>query len=124
MSPRSLEYLTRAQERLRAAQFALTGGFAAVAVSAAYYAALYAARAALSEDDRNARTHRGTWHLFRELYVAPGRFDARLLSEVTRFQELREAGDYDAREISSEEAERAIAAAEAFVAAVDAMLQG
>jgi uncharacterized protein (UPF0332 family) len=47
-------------------------------VSAAYYAMLYAARAALSEQDRYAKTHSGTWTLFRETFVRDGRFDPAL----------------------------------------------
>src|SRR3954451_16725309 len=47
----------------------LAGGHAATAVSTAYYAMLYAARAALSERDRHARSHAGTWGLFREEFA-------------------------------------------------------
>ncbi|MBW8060794.1 MAG: HEPN domain-containing protein, partial [Solirubrobacterales bacterium] len=45
---------------MRQAQHDLGEGFLAGAVSIAYYAMLYAARAALSEDDEHARTHGGT----------------------------------------------------------------
>jgi uncharacterized protein (UPF0332 family) len=113
-----------ANERLRAAHAALAAGFPSVAVSAAYYAALYAARAALSEEDRNAKTHRGAWSLFGELFVSVGRFDSELFAAARRIQELREAADYDAREISKEQAEAIIGEGERFVAAVAAMLGG
>ena len=115
--------MTRAHNRLRAAQAALASGFPDAAVSAAYYAALNAARAALSEEDRNAKTHRGAWTLFRQVFVLSERFEAGVLARATRLQELREAGDYDAREISGDEAREAIAAAEEFVAAVVALLE-
>jgi len=114
--------MTRARERIRGAQAALDAGFPDLAVSAAYYAAFSAAHAALSEEDRYGKTHRGVWNLFRELFVVGARFDARLLAGATRLQALREAGDYEARPISGEEAAEAIAVAEAFVAAVVAML--
>jgi hypothetical protein len=39
---------------------------------------LYAARAALSERDRLARSHAGTWALFREEFVLTGEFEADL----------------------------------------------
>jgi uncharacterized protein (UPF0332 family) len=124
MSPRSAEFMSRAHERIRAARAALAGGFPDVAVSAAYYAALYAARAALSEEDRNAKTHTGAWSLFGEVFVASGRFDAELLAEARRIQELREAADYDAREIPSEQAEEIVSAAARFVTTVGALLGG
>jgi uncharacterized protein (UPF0332 family) len=65
VSPRSEELLARARDGVASAQLLLSGGHGATAVSAAYYAMLYAARAALSERDRNARSHAGTWRLFR-----------------------------------------------------------
>jgi uncharacterized protein (UPF0332 family) len=66
MSPRSEEFIDQARDRAALAREALASGHLAGAVSAAYYAMLYAARAALSESDEHARTHRGAWHLFRE----------------------------------------------------------
>ncbi|MBD0329753.1 MAG: HEPN domain-containing protein [Thermoleophilia bacterium] len=119
MSPRSEEFMAMARERLDAARLVLEAGFEEGAVSAAYYAMLYAARAALSEEDRNARTHRGTWQLFRETFVEPGRFDADLVAAAQRAQGAREGADYDARRVSAEDAERLCAVAERFVAAID-----
>jgi uncharacterized protein (UPF0332 family) len=122
LSPRSEEFMASANERLRAARAALAAGFPSVAVSAVYYAALYAARAALSEEERHAKTHRGTWNLFAETFVSSGRFDPELLAAARRIQDVREASDYDAREVSSEEAGAIIADAEAFVAGVAEIL--
>ncbi len=116
--------MASANERLRAAHAALAAGFPSVAVSAAYYGALYAARAALSEEDRYAKTHRGAWSLFGELFVSTGRFDSGLFAAARRIQELREAADYDAREISSEQAQAIIIDGESFVAGVAAILEG
>lgn len=114
--------MASARERVRAAEAALAAEFPSVAVSAAYYAVLYAARAALSEEDRNARTHRGIWSLVGERLVSTGRIDVSLFRAVRRIQELREAADYDARELSAEQAQKAIADAEQFVTAVAAAL--
>jgi uncharacterized protein (UPF0332 family) len=114
--------MASAEVRLRAADAALADGFPSVAASAAYYAALYAARAALSEEDRHSKTHSGTWSLFGELLVAPGRLDTRLFTEVRRVQEVREAADYDAREIPNDQAREIVAAAEKFVRRVAEML--
>jgi uncharacterized protein (UPF0332 family) len=49
-----------ARDRARTARAALTSGSRSSATILGYYAMLYAARAALSEEDRNARTHSGT----------------------------------------------------------------
>ena len=92
-------------------------------MSAAYYATLYAARAALSEEDGYAKTHAGTWTLFRRVFVATGRFDSALTSEAQGAQALREGADYDAAPVTERQAEDVIAVAERFVAAVDNVLR-
>ena len=76
MSPRSVEFMDQARDRAVIARVLLAAGHPEGAVSAAYYAMLYAARAALSEGDEYARTHGGTWHLFFERYVTTGAFVA------------------------------------------------
>ena len=122
MSPRSQELMAAAQDRLAAARAATQAGFDSAGASAAYYAMLYAARAALSEQDKNARTHSGTWALFRETFVATGPFDAVLFAEAHRTQQLREATDYDAVMVPREEAERIVSLADRFVSAIAKML--
>jgi uncharacterized protein (UPF0332 family) len=124
VSPRSEEFLEQARERIRAAHASLAAGFPSVAVSAAYYGMLYAARAALSEEERNAKTHRGVWRLFGELFVSTGRLDRDVFLAARRTRELREAADYEAREVSPEQARELVAAAETFVARTAAMLAG
>lgn len=124
MSPRSDEFMASADARIRAARAALAAGFPSVAVSAAYYAVLYAARAALSEEDRYAKTHRGVWSLFGELFVSTSRFDSGLVAAARRIQEVREAADYDARDVASDQAQALVIDAETFVARVAAMLEG
>ena len=122
MSPRSEEFIEQARDRLAAAQEALAAGHRSVAVSVAYYSMLYAARATLSEDDENARTHRGTWNLFRIKYVTADAFDARLFTVAQHAQVAREAGDYQAVNPTAEEADRYVAGAADFLAAVERML--
>ncbi len=122
MSPRSEEYLRQADRRLREARIGLEHGVYASVVSTAYYALLYAARAALSERGHNARTHRGIWHLFYETYVTTGRFEAPLHAAAVRQQRRREDVDYDAVEPGPEEASEALGVAERFVAAVHDLL--
>jgi uncharacterized protein (UPF0332 family) len=123
MSPRSEEFMAMAREALAAAEATLAAGHPSRTLSEAYFAALYAARAALSEEDLNARTHKGAWQLFRETFVDPGRFDASLFSEAHGTQRQREGADYDALVVSREEAERVLGVARRFVAAVEEMIE-
>jgi uncharacterized protein (UPF0332 family) len=122
VSPRSEEFMEQARDRLAAAREALDAGHRGVAVSIAYYSMLYAARATLSEDDENARTHRGMWNLFRIKYVTTDAFDAALFTLAQHAQVAREGGDYQAVTPSEEETERYVAGAADFLAAVERML--
>lgn len=122
MSPRSEELLTSARARLEAAGTLLGAGHPEAAVSAAYYAMLYAARAALSERDAHAKSHRGTWSRFADLYVRPGRFDKDVAALAATAQRRREAGDYDAKHIEADVAESTHADAQRFVAAIEDIL--
>lgn len=122
MSPRSEEYLESARARLAMLDDASPADHPVGAIGLAYYAMLNAARAALSERDRNARTHRGTWHLLHEEFVATGQLDEALVNEAQRVQSTREAADYDAEQISPEDAEAAVAHARRFVAAIEDLI--
>jgi uncharacterized protein (UPF0332 family) len=115
--------MVEARERLEAAGALLERGLLGAAVSDAYYAILYAARAALSEHDQNARTPSGTWSLFHAKFVAGGSFDPELAREARATQESREGVDYAAARVSSEEAARIVHVAQRFVAAVDAAIR-
>jgi uncharacterized protein (UPF0332 family) len=115
--------MDQARDRAALAGEALAGGHLEGAVSAAYYAMLYAARAALSERDEYARTHRGTWHLFHERYVVTGAFDQHLHTLAQRAQDAREKGDYEAVTPDRGEAEAIVAGAADFIAAAKRMLQ-
>jgi uncharacterized protein (UPF0332 family) len=94
----------------------------AVVVSAAYYAMLYAARAALSEHDEYAKTHGGTWTLFSKIFVASEAFDQDLYKVTGRAQEARQEGDYEAVPLSRDLALELVDAASDFLAAVEEML--
>ncbi len=124
MSPRSVEFMDQARDRVALARVALASGHLEGAVSAAYYAMLYAARAALSERDEYARTHGGTWHLFHERYVTTGAFDQHLHAMAHDAQRTREEGDYEAITPDRGEAERIVAGAADYIAAVERMLDG
>jgi len=123
MSPRSEEFIDQARDRAVSARELLASGHLEVAVSAAYYAMLYAARAALSESDEYARTHGGTWHLFHERYVTTGAFDQHLHAMASGAQRTREKGDYEAITPDRDEAERIVAGAAEYIAAIEHMLE-
>jgi uncharacterized protein (UPF0332 family) len=114
--------MDQARDRATIAREILASGHLEGAVSAAYYAMLYAARAALSEDDEYARTQRGTWHLFHERYVATEAFDQRLHALAQRAQHAREKGNYEAIAPDPGEAEAIVAGAADFIAATEHML--
>jgi uncharacterized protein (UPF0332 family) len=121
VSPRSSEFLEAAKRRLAAAEVALVQD-PSTALSAAYYAMLYGARAALSEQDTSARTHRGAWHEFRRAFVESGRIDAELAAEVQKMQPEREQADYDAWAAPAAEARYAIDLAHRFLDAIEELL--
>jgi uncharacterized protein (UPF0332 family) len=122
VSPRSVEFIEQARDRSQLAREALASGHLEGAVSTAYYAMLYAARAALSEHDEHARRHGGTWNLFYRRFVTSGAFDQDLHSLAQQAQEAREGADYEAKTPPAEEAERYVAGAGEFLAAVERML--
>lgn len=122
MSPRSEDFIHSARARLVGARHALAAGDLDLAVSAAYYAMLYAARAALSEHDEHARRHGGTWNLFFRRFVTTGAFDQDLHGFAQRAQKSREGADYEAITPEPAEARSHVEGAESFVAAVERML--
>jgi uncharacterized protein (UPF0332 family) len=115
--------MDQARDRAATAREILASGHLEAAVSAAYYAMLYAARAALSERDEYARTHSGTWHLFHERYVTTGAFDQHLHALAQSAQRTREEGDYEAIRPDRGEAERIVAGAAEYIAAIEHMLE-
>lgn len=123
MRARSAEFLRAARTRLDSAR-RLVDGDPSASLSCAYHAALYCARAALSEHDVQARTHRGVWHEFRSRFVLDGPIEISLATDMQRLQAEREQADYDAADIPVADAHAAIVAVERFVAAVLAALEG
>jgi uncharacterized protein (UPF0332 family) len=114
--------MEQARDRLAVAEEILESGHAAAAASAAYYAMLNAARAALSERDEYAKTHTGTWTVFSRAYVATGEFDRELSALARRAKDARERGDYEAMSPTSQEAGEYVAGAADFIAAIEQML--
>ena len=113
--------MVAAREWLAGARTTLASGFPTGAVSLGYYAMLYAVRAALSEEDRYAKTHSGTWQLFRETFVVTGRFDEALFERAQGTLPLRMAADYEARRVAHNDAEEVVELADRFVQAIEAL---
>ncbi|HEV2773288.1 MAG TPA: HEPN domain-containing protein [Thermoleophilaceae bacterium] len=122
MKRRSEEYLGEADRFLGAARVLLEAKLSENSAAEAYQAMFSAARAALSELDREARTHHGTWTLFDQLFIRQDLFERRLRDAARNAEELRYDSDYRLGGASQEEARRVLADAEEFVAAVRAMV--
>lgn len=121
MKPRSEEYLREADRFLAAARVLLEANLPENSAAEAYQAMFSAARAALSERDREAKTHRGTWSLFEDLFVRTEAFEDRLRTAARNAEQLRYDSDYRLGGAVQDEATQVLADAEEFIAAVRAM---
>ena len=119
MSPRSEEFRETAERKLASARASLAAGFSEDAAAAGYYTMLYAARAALSEEDLHAKTHNGTWTLFSRQFMRTGRLDSVLQAWAEDAREKREQADYGGGGASAEEATLVIERAERFLAEIE-----
>jgi uncharacterized protein (UPF0332 family) len=108
--------MENAYEKLEAAKTLLENGFYADAVSRAYYAMFFAARALLSERNIYPKTHRGLISQFALEFVKTGEFRKEIFYLFTRAQEDREEADYGLfPETDEKEAKIIITAAETFL---------
>jgi uncharacterized protein (UPF0332 family) len=109
--------LSRSDKEIAAAKHLIHGGFFEAAVSRAYYAMYHSAKAALSLKDIDARTHKGLIARFGLDLVGSGDVEPALGRAFAATEEEREEADYDLEvPIRREDAERAVAEAERFVA--------
>ena len=114
----------RSRDKLAVAKHVLAAGYPADAVSPAYYAVHHAAEAALHVEGDEPRSHEGVKSLFGLRFVKTGRLPEELASILRELKDERENGDYSIfPAITAEEAERAVASAERFVADLEAFLQ-
>lgn len=120
------QWLDRAERALRTARLAYGDGDADGACSKAYYAMFYAARAALfhvGQPDRAlGKTHSGTIAAFHQFVVHVGLVDGEYGRSLSHEAQRRLIADYDAAGVEDDDAAPAIANAEAFVAAVKALI--
>ena len=85
----------KAGEALAAARYTLDGGFLTTSINRVYYAAFYAARAALLSLGEAPKTHQGIILRFHFHFVKTGQIDARVAAILSLAEELREGADYD-----------------------------
>jgi predicted nucleotidyltransferase/uncharacterized protein (UPF0332 family) len=123
---RTREHLDEAHEYLRLARSGLEIGTWRPAVVVAYDVVLEAARAFMSEADRFARTHDGTWHLMHELLVKTGRMAPEFHASAHALLARRMHALYGPKDRKKpwipetpESARQAVEAAERFLRAVE-----
>jgi len=122
VSERTEEYLRDARGALAMARAGLDIGEQNQAIGRAYDAMFLMARAALSEEDRFARTHGGTWHLHHDLLVKTGRFPADLHRRAREAEEWQYQVDYESGRYSFDQGRETVELAERFLAATVELL--
>lgn len=115
--------LERSREELRAARLLAQAGFAAQAVSRAYYAAFFAAQEALLSLGETRSKHSGVVAAFGRIFVRERGFDEETGRILRSLFERRNEADYGGVEVPAPEAETAVLDAERFVEAVDGWLR-
>ena len=95
------------------------------AVSRAYYAMFYAAKAALLSEGVDLRRHSSAVAKFRELFVITGRVDAEYLRYLGRAQSARERSDYAPfAPLEEDGAKEILDTAKSFVGKIKKLLNG
>jgi uncharacterized protein (UPF0332 family) len=114
-----ISLIERATIALRSARLLLDADDPVGAANRAYFAAFDAARAVLANvaevDVVAIRTHRGISHAFEVEIVKAGHLPRDVGKLLTLLMEMRWAADYPVAPVASDDAERAVAAAEIFV---------
>jgi len=115
--------LERAEQSIQAAKEMAASGFYDFAASRAYYAAFYAATAALLNEDLEFSKHSGVIASVHQRLVKTGRIDKEQGKELNWLFELRNVGDYGVTvHVSQQDAERAIRFAESFLGVIKSLL--
>lgn len=114
--------LARARRSADAARVLASNGFHGEAISRAYFAAFYAAEAALLSLGETRSKHSGVVSGFGELVVRRAGFDVSAGKVLASLFDRRNQADYGTAAVPEAPALTAIADAERFVAAVDEWL--
>jgi len=110
-------WLDLADLRMAAVNSLMSSEFYDDAVSRAYYAMYYAAKAALLTVGLTLKKHSSTVALFTEHFVRTGRVDKRFVSLLGRAQRARERSDYaPSVSVKKSEADQILLDAQAFIA--------
>jgi uncharacterized protein (UPF0332 family) len=120
----SLADLARSRQELAAARLLADNGFAAQAVSRAYYAAFYAAEAALLRLDQVRSKHAGVIAAVARVLVAERGLDPHVGRLLRSLFERRSRADFEAQAVPAEEAARAVTDATFVVEALTTWLIG
>ena len=109
-------YITAAREALAAAERNLAAGAYRSVVHEAYYAAFYAATAALATRELNFKRHAAVVGTFNRLFVhEENLFDADMAGRLQHLLDVRLEFDYEPIPAEENAAEDALAAARAFL---------
>lgn len=116
-------FLERAAESLASARLLLNSSFYDDAVSRAYYAMYYAAKAALESIGVETRSHAGVINQFGLHFITKGQLDSQYGSMLTQAFQARHSSDYDVQvNTRPVVAESVVANAEQFVAKIKELL--
>jgi len=114
----------KSAERLRAARLLFEQGFYEEAISVAYYATLWAARALLLTEGVEPRTHEGVRTMLGLYFIRTGKLPNEVGRLFTRRLDDRMSADYSADAfLTSEDAEDALHQAESFIEAVRPLVE-
>jgi uncharacterized protein (UPF0332 family) len=123
LQPEVTSYLQKAKERLLAAKLLHKEKLYDDSASRAYYAALFAAKAALLQKGLTAKSHDGTIKLFGSHVIKRNLVPKSLGVILSRLRTMREKAEYSpANSADEEDAAWSINAAELLVATVEKML--
>ncbi len=116
--------LSKARSKLRVAEKLLELGEYEDAASRAYYAMLYAARAALALEGISPRTHEGVLREFGRAFVKTRKLPRELGAALSNAKSLRETANYSAEPLlEPDDAKWSVEAAKGFIEGVNKLLK-
>lgn len=114
--------LFRSRRELEAARLLSGESYSRQAISRTYFAAFYAAEAALLSLGETRSKHAGIISAFGQLVIRSGGFQEKTGRLLRSLFERRNEADYSGADVPAEEADRAIDDAERFVDAVESWI--
>lgn len=121
--PEVTNCLSKAKERLQAAKLLLKANLPDDAASRAYYAGLFAVKAALLQQGLIAKSHDGVIKLFGAHFIKTNLAPQDLGTNLSRLRTMREKAEYSpANSATTEDAAWAISAAEHLISEIETLL--